>query len=172
MVFSAPAAVSAVFTSNGTQFAAALTNGGLELEPNDGPTSLTQILSLRVPVAIPDDRQLLGYLQDVTFGVKRSPDVRVLIVADLAGAVKTVEFDFENPTAEEQNDPMRLVRVFSPQGLESAGGGQVGLPGPVAAYTATISITIQRRTLKGQGRVQIDNLDVSAILSPPTSGSA
>ena len=172
VALSAPAAVSAEFTSNATQFAATLNDGGLKLEPNDGPTSLTQVISLRVPVTVAADQQLIGYLQDLTFGVQRSPDVRVLIVADLAGTVKTVEFDFENPTAAAQSDPLRIVRVFSPQGLESSGGGQVGLVGPVADYVATISITIQRRTLKGQGMVQIDSLDVSAILSPPASGTA
>ena len=170
MVFSAPAAVAAEFSKNGIEFAVAFPDNQLRLEPDVGPTSLTQVVSFRVPLTVPANQQLTGYLQTMTIGVSRSPDVRVLVVADLAGTVKTIEFDYEASGGTPVEEPLTVVRFVSLQGVEQAGAGAVGLIGPVAEYAATMSITIQRRTLVGQGFVQIDGLDVDAILSTPPQG--
>jgi hypothetical protein len=172
IVFSAPTTVTANFTNNGPELGAALSGFALELDLDAGPTSLTQVMSLRAPVTFAKDRQLIGYVQEIQFGIKKPPDVRVLIVADLAGTVKTVEFDFEGSTAPVLDDQIRIVQFFSPQGLETSGAGLLGLSGPVADYAATISVTIQRRTLKGQGSIHIDLFDVDAILTNPTTASA
>jgi hypothetical protein len=170
VVFSAPTAVTATFDGNGPILSAVVTSAALRVEPDTGPTSLTQVMSFRAPFTVPKGRQLIGYVQDITFGIQRSPDVRVLIMADLAGTVKTVEFNFGD-LATDQDGRSSNVRVFSPQGLESSGSGLLGLDGPVADYTATISITIQRRNLKALGGVHIDGLDVAAVLTNPPAAS-
>jgi hypothetical protein len=78
--------------------------------------------------------------------VDRSPGVRVLTVADLASTLKVVELGGQAPTAATQSDLLRSARVFSPQGLgPSSGASGVGSFGPVADYTATLEVTIQRR---------------------------
>ncbi|CAB4965329.1 MAG: hypothetical protein F2840_13155 [Actinobacteria bacterium] len=138
----------------------------LTLESDAGPTSCIQVVSLRAPVAVDPEQRLFGYWQNLTMGISRSPDVRVLIVSDLAGTVKTVEFDFEGEAGSAAELPLKSCRVVSVQGVERGGAGAVGLFGPVADYVATMSITIQRRTQQGQGIVAIDGLDVSALVSP------
>jgi hypothetical protein len=167
VMFSAPAAITASFSKAGTQFAVVFSNNELRLEPDAGQTSLTQVVSFRAPVTVAHDQQLTGYLQGITFGVSRTPDVRVLIVADLAGTVRTMEFDYELSDAAPVEIPFKSWRFVSLQGVESAGAGLVGLFGPVADYVATISITIQRRSLKGHGSVSVDGVDVDALLFPP-----
>jgi hypothetical protein len=169
VALSAPAAITAYFVNGGCEQSIAFTDFGLKLEPDVGPTSLTQVASFRMQVNVPADQQLMWYVQQLHFGEVLSQDVRLLIVADLAGTVKTIEFDFEKcEFADNRMDALRTVRVCSPQGIELL-PLQLGLNGPVADYVATISITMQRRNLKGYGVVQIDGLDVFAVLSPSIS---
>lgn len=172
VVISAPTALDMQFTRIDNHLAAVVVDGVLRLEAGDGPTSLTQVVSLRAPISVAEGRLIVGYLQDLTIGVERSAGIRVLVVADLAGTLKTLEFDFGSPAAPLQDDQLRLVRVFSPQGLEAAANFGLGLPGPVADYTATISITIQRRTTAETGLVKVEGLDVFAILSPSPAATA
>jgi hypothetical protein len=172
VVFSAPAAAAVNFISNGVELAAVMTSVNLRFDPGVGPTSLTQVLAFHAPITVADGRQLIGYVQDLSFGITRSPGVRVLIVADLAGTVKTIECEFGIQGAPAQDDPLILARVFSPQGLESSGAGILGLVGPVADYAATISLTIQRRTLQENAVVAVEGLDVSAILTPPAASGS
>ena len=170
VVFSAPAAVKTAFLGAGVELAVAFSDFQLMLETDAGPTSRTQVVSLHAPVAVASDQRLIGYLQDINFGISRSPDVRVIIVVDLAGTLKIVEYDYEDEVGTHTDIPLKSCRVVSVQGVEAGGSGAVGLFGPVADYVATISITIQRRTLRGQGIVAVDGLDVTALLSSPPRG--
>ena len=167
VLFSAPGATKVAFLSAGVELAVAFSDVQLALEADAGPTSRTQVVAIRAPVAVGPDQRLIGYLQDIKFGISRSPDVRVLIVADLAGTLTIIEHDYEDGMAPRTEMPLKIHRVVSVQGTEAGGAGAVGLFDPVADYVATISITMQRRTLRGQGIVAIDGLDVSALLSAP-----
>jgi hypothetical protein len=164
---SVPLDAATQFTANGPEFAAVFPGGELRFDQDTGPMSLTQVISISAPVTLPAGQQLIGYLQQLEYGVVRTPGVRVLIVADLAGTLKTIELGYDLATAPGQNDPEIIAVVFSLQGLESASPSSLGLSGPVADYVATISVTIQRRTLNETAVVQVGGLDVAACLSPP-----
>jgi hypothetical protein len=160
VILSAPKSLNIASVSAGNDFSFSMSDFNLRLEPDIGPTSLTQVISFRVPFTIASNQQLIGYKQTLLFGLQRTPGVRVLIMIDLAGTVKIQEFDFADEIDPEgQVISLRAISVFSAQGLELG----VGLDEQVADYTATISITIQRRSLKGSGLVHLDNLDVRAI---------
>ena len=165
--FSVPLDAAAQFTTNANEFAAVFPGGELRFDQGTGPMSLTQVMSISAPITIPAGQQLIGYLQQLTYGVTRTPGVRVLIVADLAGTLKTIELGYDPATASGQTDPDIIAIVFSLQGLELASPSNLGLSGPVADYVATINVTIQRRTLKETAVVQVNGLDVAACLSPP-----
>jgi hypothetical protein len=162
-----PFDAAAQFTSNSNEFSAVFPGGQLRFDQDTGPTSLTQVMSIRASITIPAGQQLIGYLQGLQYGVTRTPGVRVLIVADLAGTLHTIELGYDPATAPGQDDPILIAPVFSLQGLESASASNLGLSGPVADYVATINVTIQRRTLKETAVVQVNGLDVAACLSPP-----
>jgi hypothetical protein len=160
VVLSAPKSLNIASVSAGSDFSFSMSDFNLKLEPGIGPTSLTQVISFRVPFTIVSKQQLIGYKQTLLFGLQRTPGVRVLMMMDLAGSVKIQEFDFADEIDPEgQVISLKDVSVFSVQGLELG----VGLDGQVAEYAATIAVTIQRRNLEGSGLVHIDNLDVRAI---------
>jgi hypothetical protein len=102
----------------------------------------------------------------LTFGVTKSAGVRVLIVADYAGTMDSVAFDFTTPPASGAPQAEAVLLAprlsFSPQGLEIGDGN--GLFAPVADYSATITVTILRRNLDESGIVQIDGLDVRPVI--------
>jgi hypothetical protein len=165
-----PLAVSC--TSNGDDFSAVFSHAGFRLDPGTGFTCQTLAVSIRVPVHLAAGKQLVGYRQVLNFSVGRTPGVRVLIVADLAGTLQSVEFPFQTPPADgagsgdETQEPLDSKVSFSPQGLEIGDGK--GLFGPVADYVATILVTIQRRSLQEHGSVQLDGLDVAPVLISTT----
>jgi hypothetical protein len=170
--FSVPCDAAAQFTINGNELAAVFPGGQLRFDQDTGPTSLTQVMSISASITIPAGQQLIGYLQQLQYGVTRTPGVRVLIVADLAGTLETIELGYDPATAPGQDSPIIIASVFSLQGLESASASNLGLSPPVADYVATISVTIQRRTLKETAVVQVNGLDVAACVSPPAPAQA
>jgi hypothetical protein len=165
--FSVPFDAAAQLVTIGNELSAVFPGGELRFDQGTGPTSLTQVMSISASVTIPAGQQLIGYLQQLQYGVTRTAGVRVLIVADLAGTLKTVELGYDPATAPGQDAPIIVASVFSLQGLESASADNLGLSAPVADYAATISVTIQRRTLTETATVQVTGLDVEACLSPP-----
>lgn len=165
ITLSAPAALTLEVTATGAQLAIAAPNAQVELQAGSGPASLTQVLSFRVPVCICDHQRLLGFVQDLTFGITKSNGARVLVVVDLAGTVKTFEESFADPTAPPPNQAFRTERFFSIQGLEAAGLGVLGVEKPAPDYEATIVITVQRLNLDEHAIVSIDSLDVVAYIA-------
>jgi hypothetical protein len=159
VLLSAPTVLNIASIGAGNDFSLTMNDFVLQMVPDMGPTSLTQVISFRVPFTIAADQQLIGYKQTLLFGLKRTPGVRVLIMVDLAGTAKMLEFDFAETLSDEQIVALNSIPIFSVQGLELG----VGLAPPIADYAATISITIQRRSLQESGLVQIDSLDVRAI---------
>jgi hypothetical protein len=167
--FTAPRAVTVELASNGPDFSAVFPESAFRFDPGEGPLSLTHVVALRVKVNLPAGQQLAGYRQVLQFGVGRTPGVRALIVVDLAGTLRTVEFDYQTPpadpsTADEEQEPMAFLRVFSAQGMEL--GDPNGLVGAAPDYVATVLITLQRRSLQEHGSLQLDGLDVYPCLLP------
>lgn len=160
VTLSAPKEISLATTSNNQQISIVMEGATIELQPDNGPNSLTQVLSFRLPINIPDQKYLIGFVQDITFGITKSSDVRVLIIADLSGTVKTFESGFSDFTENDLNQPLRVERFFSVQGLEKAGGGILGVGNPVPDYEATLIITVQRLSSNGRAIVSIDSLGI------------
>jgi hypothetical protein len=178
LVFAAPKALAVNFSSVGNNFAAVFSDATLSVDPGTGPTSLTQVLSIKVPINVPTGQLLIGYLQHLVFGVERSAGARVLVVTDLAGTLKVVEFDFRTPAGAEADpatlppDPASLPQdhiVFGPQGMEFGLGGLIS---PVADYHATIMLTIQRRSIHEHVLLHLQEFDVTPILVPTASPKA
>lgn len=162
VTLSAPNEVTLEATAAANQIAVLTPGARIELQAGSGPASLTQVLSFRIPVYIPEKQQLLGFVQDVILGITKSNGARVLVVADLAGTVKTFEMGFAESTATPINQALHIERFFSLQGLEIASAGVLGIEGPVHEYEATLVITVQRRNLEQSAIVSIDNLDIAA----------
>lgn len=162
ITLSAPAAVTLNATATGAQLGIVATGTEVELKVGNGPASVTQILSFRIPVRISGTQRLLGFVQDVTLSIMKSNGVRVLVVADLAGTTKTFEEGFANPTAAPLDQPLRVERLFSLQGLAAASLGVLGVGKPAPDYEATFVITVQRVSRNDHAIVSIDSLDVIA----------
>lgn len=162
VTLSAPAPISLQATAAGAQVAIVPTGAQVELQAGSGPASVTQILSFRIPVRLSGRQRILGFVQEINLGITKSNGARVLVVADLAGSVRTFEAGFANPTAQPLIDTLRVERFFSVQGLEAASLGVLGLGKPAPDYEATFVITVQRRNLDEHAIVSVDTLDVVA----------
>jgi hypothetical protein len=175
VTLSAPGALTVSCASNGDDFSAVFSDATFRFDPGEGVTSQSLAVSIRVPVNLAQGQKLVGYRQALTFGVGRTPGVRVLIVADLGGTLGSVEFGYTippaagNPPPDEAQEPLTSHVIFSPQGLEIGDGK--GLFGPVADYVANILVTIQRRSLDEHGSVHLDAVDVAPVIIPPAPAS-
>jgi hypothetical protein len=169
--FTAPQAVEVDCAANGPIFSAAFPESSFRFDPTVGTLSVTHVISLRVPVNLPAGQELTGYWQVLQFGLGRTPGVRALIVADLAGTLRTLEYDYDTPPADpnapmdEATEPMAFLRVFSAQGMELLGDGH-GIVGAVPDYVATVLIKLERRSLREHGSIHLDGLDVTPCLLP------
>ena len=176
LLFSAPQATSVAFSKAGNDFAAVFEKGTfqLQLEPKTGPLSLTQTVSLRTTVNVPQDMTLFGFVQELSFGVTRTAGIRVLIQADLGGTVETIELDYETgPYGQTISEPETFSLIIR-RGFNARPTRFGSVPGASQDYVATITVTIQRRDLGENGIVSISGLDLSANLVPAatTSGKA
>ncbi len=138
---------------------------GLQVSLNQESYPLNQVLVFSLEIPIKTEKTILGYIQDITFGVERSKGTRVSMVFDLGSALHTIEYPFEANFTQEPPEPAPLIvrRFFSPQGIESANQDIFGLLG-VKSYLATIYISVQRKSCKDTAIVSVDGIDIVAVL--------
>ena len=162
VTLSAPAKVSLESTATDTSLSILPKGAQIEFQPDSDRENCTQVFSFRIPVNISKEQRLLGFVQDITLGITKSGGSRVLIVADLAGTVKTFEWGFAALNLPSIDKQIHTERFFSVQGLESAMAGSLGIQGPVPDYEATIVIKVQRINPKEVVNISIDALDIEA----------
>jgi len=172
LLFSAPNDLTIDFETNGDDFSAVFSDAQLQLGADDDTLCLRQVVAIRVPINVPKGQKLVGYRQEVSFGVTRTVGIHALLIAELAGTVKVVEYDFVAPGGD-ASDPISIpstgfespVHVFSAQGVEIAQGGLIG---PVPDYEATITLMIRRRSARETGILGLEGLDVAPVFVPVT----
>ncbi|MBI4751642.1 MAG: hypothetical protein HY774_24435 [Acidobacteria bacterium] len=115
----------------------------IDLQPGQDCLSESKLYSFRIPIQIPEEKSVIGYMQTLGFGVQQSTGARVVIVADLAGTTNVLEFPYgRNP--DEPLTPLLFRRFFSVQGLDLATQDGMGLEVP-PPYEASLMISVQRR---------------------------
>jgi hypothetical protein len=124
--------------------------------------SITQVLSFRIPIKVLESQLLVGFQQIMTMAIVKTSGARVLVVADLAGNVKTIEFGFDVKGTAEISITGREEVFYSLQGRESAGQASVGIQGPTSAYEATFTVTAQRRSPEDYAIFTLDGFDIAA----------
>jgi hypothetical protein len=154
----------------------------LAADLQDGPAvSRTRCLSLEVPVKVNRAADFVGYLTDLRGFVSKTDGARVVLVADLGGAVRVHEFPY-GPLA--VNDGVAVPLPGGEPPPASAGPGstaelyrsafslerrpprETNLPySPVPPFLATLLLVVQRRTADDFGTLQVDSLGVTAVFN-------
>jgi hypothetical protein len=150
-------------TANGPNLALVFSGATAELGVGDDAPSRVAAFALRVPLDVPAERTLVGFVTTVSLGVTKTPGARAALLLDLGGTTKVIEVGYDDPKTPPRSEPLRLERVFSVQGLESAGDGMLGLAGP-AAYEVAVLLVVQRRGPEESVILALSGLDVDPIL--------
>jgi hypothetical protein len=162
--FSAPKWTNTEFTHTGTDLSLVFPNFSASLLTDCDPLQAVQTISFRVPITIPKGFCLIGFKQKITLGSNRTAGVRIIVVADLGGTVRTRELSYiESESQKDQSDALIDWWVVSPLGLEvgfSQGNEEV------LEYAGTIAIIVQRRTKDSRVSCEIDSVDVSSVIQP------
>jgi hypothetical protein len=162
--FSAPKWTNTEFTHVGMDLSLVFPNFSANLLTECDPLQAAQTVSFRVPFTIPKGFGLVGFRQKITIGTNRTSGVRVVVIADLGGAVRTHELSYiESVSQGDKSDVLYDWWIMSPAGLEfgmSQGNGEV------LEYAGTITVIVQRRTKDALVSCQVDSVDVSSVIHP------
>ena len=137
----------------------------LEFQKGDGPSFQTHAIVFEAQVHVDDDKRVVGFVTQLPFGYGKTAGTRIALLADVAGSMRSLEYDFAISGAPDPLEPLVFHRWFSPQGLRNAGGGQSGSFGPVVPYRMALLVTIQRETQDDSGHFVLDGLDVFPVVS-------
>lgn len=66
----------------------------IELNTDQSPVAATSVATIRIPVTPDADKEFLGYLVSVEGWITKSKGTRGVLLADVAGAAKTLEFPY------------------------------------------------------------------------------
>jgi hypothetical protein len=98
--------------------------------------------------------------------VEKGPAVRIVVTLDFGGVNRVVEFPFGQASGQKDWD----ATVFSPlpmvteQGTTPAGGTTETLKTlDLGYYPLAITVTMQRATIKDQGVVTVDTIDIETL---------
>jgi hypothetical protein len=148
------------FQSSSAGDQVALVFSALELrlgeQGRDQELHAEKVATFHVPLSIPDTSRLTGFWQEVTASIVKTPGARAVLLADVGGVAKAVEF----PYGEDLTEPLVSIRL--PRRLKR---GRSGSPA-VVPYTVTFSLLIQRLTTKDRAILSVDALDTSAVFVP------
>jgi len=146
------------FTKNGNEFALVVPTLVLSLSADGQEQGLhaAKVAGFHIPLTIPDPHELTGYAQRVIVGLTKTPGARAVLLADVGGVAKAVEYPYGNNLSEP------LIVIDLPRRLQY---GQPGSPA-VVPYTATFTLLVQRLTTKDHVIFGVDALDVAAVFGP------
>jgi hypothetical protein len=135
---------------------------GAELKAGCGAFSSTQVFAVRVPITLPKGKRLVGFAQTLQFGYQKTNGARVVLLAELAGVARVVEFGYDAQTVQPIDEPIVNELVFSVLGLEGGNPSLVGLQGDLPDYTAVFTVVLERRTLQESALFSLDRVMVGA----------
>jgi hypothetical protein len=120
--------------------------------------SATKLVTFAVPVAAPPDGSLIGYRQILQGFVNKGKESRVVIIADLVGTTKVIEYPY-GKAVENENF---VHSFFSPDVNQTIGTAVVA---PLPEYAGTVTLLVQTRSPKDGVLAAIDSLDIEACLT-------
>jgi hypothetical protein len=146
------------FTQNGNDFSIVFPDLEITLAPDNLQQGLfaSKVAGFHIPVTIPDTSQLTGFAQRVIVGVTKSPAARAVLLVDVGGVAKAVEF----PYGEDVLQPLFVVDLPRP-----VAPGQPGSP-LIVPFTATFVLLVQRLTIQDNPIFSVAALDVAAVFGP------
>lgn len=128
--------------------------------PNGKAFSASKVATLRIPFALPDDRDLVGFVQDIRGHVQQTQGARLALIADLGGATKVFEFPYDQHGDDGANTRNFHFEMFS---LARTGQKNPSMQRPaVPSHAINFFLTAQRRTLDDEALITIDSFDVEA----------
>jgi hypothetical protein len=147
------------YTPNG-HFLSVIWQGLSVQNTGQSPLSHAVFAMIEVPVSFHADSVFTGYKSDVRGFLSKPAGTRVLILLDMAGTLRTVEFPFGKDL-----EQSLFLDLFSLQRIDVENAEHPRAP----AFTATVGILVQRLNEKEEVSVTLDTLDVEAIFSalPP-----
>lgn len=116
----------------------------IDLQKADDGLSKQIFTGFRVPVKTVKGKKFISYKQDLRFTVNKDAGSRVVLIIDVGGILKTIEFPYGKKINAE------FFRSF-PQKLANA---------DAIVYTATMGLIVERRDPKNVVFVQIDGVDL------------
>jgi hypothetical protein len=144
------------FTQNGNEFSIVFPDLEIALDPDQQGLFASKVAGFHIPVTIPDTSQLTGFAQRVIVGVTKSPAARAVLLVDVGGVAKAVEF----PYGEDVLQPLFVVDLPRPVAPD-----QPGAP-LIVPFTATFALLVQRLTTNDNPIFSVDALDVAAVFGP------
>ncbi|MCW3051877.1 MAG: hypothetical protein JWN14_1047, partial [Chthonomonadales bacterium] len=138
----------------------------LALDSTTQAMSAVRLGSMRIPLTVPAGKRLVGFRTDVRGFAAKSGASRIVLVVDLGGVTKTVEYGY--------GKPHNGAFTFSAASASPLQGkkGRKRTPVPIKGlratgitnYVATILFSLQRTDASAQATLAIDSLDVVPIL--------
>ena len=122
--------------------------------PAEKYLSATKLVTFKAAVHAPADGSLIGYRQTLRGFVQKGKNSRVVIIADLVGTTKVVEYPYGQDMAAGENI---VITFFSPD-VNQTNGNEVVAPLP--EYAGTITLLVQTRSPQDGVLAAIDSLDV------------
>jgi hypothetical protein len=146
------------FTRNGDEFGLVFTELEITLDADNQEQGLVaaKVAGFHIPLTIPDTQDLSGYAQRVLVGVTKPPEARAVVLVDVGGVAKAVEF----PYGENVIEPLIIIDL--PRRVTA---DQPGSP-TIVPFTATFTLLVQRLTTQVNPIFSVHGLDVAAVFGP------
>jgi hypothetical protein len=115
--------------------------------------SAVSIATLRLPASLPEDKGLIGYLADLRGFVQKDAGSRAVLMVDLGGTSKVIEFPYDEELNEDYTHDL-----FSLERRNSKNEEPAALPIP--PYIITLILSVERRTPDSSVQLTLDSLDI------------
>jgi hypothetical protein len=158
-----PKEVSGYTATDGKTYTVAFDDINITLDTSMQELSATNLVTYHIPVQAPKDRKLIGYRQTIEGFIMKDRGSRVVIVADVAGTTKVVEYPF----GQEISDGVQnyTITFISPDINALVEGDMLGSP---QEYSGTLTLLVQRRSTKDTVTGTIDGIDGFALMASKT----
>ena len=125
--------------------------------------SATKLVTFRAKVTAPAGHTFFGFRQVLRGSVKKGKGSRVVIVADLAGTTKVIEYPFGEEAAD-----LAFTHAFVTPDVNLTNGTEEVAPLP--EFAGTITLLVQTRSPDERVDAALDSLDFEALLAVPAPG--
>lgn len=142
--------ISMTATSDNTTISTLFEKFSVNLQTEKDALSGAVFTGFYIPVKAVQGKKYINYIQNLRGVVHKDADARIILSLDLGGKLITIEFPYgENTEAD-------LFRSF-PRRVKN---------GKTNSYLATMSITVERRSVKSIAFIEIDSFDLAIGIMP------